>query len=90
MALAPAVTRAAEDMHVTVLPPAARANLPEWIAMDVTVDDCVAKGGTVTGDPRHRLCSIRAADCEGHAGYKVVERDTYRTGSARIPACRRM
>ena len=78
----------AEDMHVTVLPREAWASWPEWIPYDVAMADCDAKGGTITGDFRHKLCEIRKTDCEGHPGFKVVERDTYRTASARIAACR--
>jgi hypothetical protein len=80
----------AQDMHATVVPPTAWTGLPDWIPYDVKLEDCEAKGGTISGARNPKLCNVHLADCESHPGFKVVERDAYRTGSMRLVACRRM
>ncbi len=87
---APTASWAAQDMHATVIPQSSWGTVPEWIYFDIKVEDCEARGGSITGPQRARLCSIKTVDCESHAGYKVVERDAYRMASARVDACRRM
>ncbi len=78
----------AQDKHVTVIPQANWGTLPEWIPMDVHLEDCEAKGGTQTGRQGQKICSIKTSECQTHAGFKVVERDAYKQSSARIAACR--
>jgi hypothetical protein len=90
LTVAPRVTRAAEDVHPTPIPQSDWANLPQQIPMDTTLEECAGKGGAVTGDQRHRLCTIPTAQCERRPGWKVVERDAYRMGSQRLAACRWM
>jgi hypothetical protein len=82
----PAASRA-EDMHPTVIPQASWGNLPQWIPMDTGLEKCEARGGTQTGRQGFKICSIKTEECETHAGWKVVERDAYKQGSARIAAC---
>jgi hypothetical protein len=76
-----------QDMHVVPLP---QDKWPASVVVDIPQAQCADLPGTVASPQRNiTLCYIPAAKCASNAGWHVVERDAYRTGSARIAACRK-
>jgi hypothetical protein len=81
-------TAKADDKNSVPLP---RDQWPATIYLDVQNANCESMGGKLQGKlGQSQVCYIASTDCESHAGFKVVTRDAYKIGSARLIACHNM
>ncbi|MGC1413098.1 MAG: hypothetical protein WA864_29635 [Acetobacteraceae bacterium] len=78
---------AADSQNSIALP---RESWPTTVVYDVALKNCDGMGGKVSGRVGTQFCYIAATDCEAHAGYKVVMRDAFTIGGARLAACRKL
>ena len=85
--LQPAASAQADDKNPVPLP---RDQWPASVVFDVPLENCEAMGGTSNAVRSHKTCYIPPTKCETIAGFKVVMRDYYRSGSGRVAACRKM
>jgi hypothetical protein len=86
-ALQPVVYARADDKNSVPLP---RDQWPVSVVFDVPSEKCDAMGGTLNAARGPKTCYIPPAKCETIAGFKVVMRDYYTSGSGRLAACRKM
>ncbi len=78
---------AADSQNSVALP---RESWPATVVYDVSLKNCDGMGGKVSGRLGTQFCYIASADCDAHAGYKVVMRDAFTIGGARLAACRKL
>src|ERR1700759_4977740 len=59
---------------------------PATVVYDVARPDCDKMGGQLGGNPTRgqQFCYISSATCESHAGFKVVVRDAFTIGGAKV------
>ncbi len=86
-ALQPISHARADSQNSAPLP---RDQWPASVVFDVPLENCVAMGGEANAVRGPKTCYIAPTKCETIAGFKVVMRDYYRSGSGRLAACRKM
>ena len=74
---------------IRVLPP---SEWPQFLYMDVGPfnQNCAKEGGDMHQLGIRPICTISPKDCVQKPGWQVIERDSFRTGSARVKTCHRM